>query len=265
MIRVEGGARAVVTGASSGIGAALAAALAERRIPLVLVARRESVLAAQAAELRERYGVAAEALPLDLARPGAAGELFERTEGAGGAVDLLVNAAGFGWNGPAVEMEPSRFRELLAVNVLAAGELTHLFLRAMATRRRGSILNVASTAAFLPMPYFALYAASKAFLLSFTHALHEEARPLGVTVTALCPGYTRTSFHSVAGMKGAEATPFPEMSPEAVARVGLEALEKGKAVAVTHWRDRLWIASGRLVPRSVPVRIAARIFARTRL
>jgi hypothetical protein len=256
---------AVVTGASSGIGAAIAARLAAGGVPLVLVARSEGGLAERAAELRGKHGIAVEVLPLDLARPGAAAELFERTEGAGAAVDLLVNAAGFGWNGPQAEMETARLLELLRLNVLGTAELTHLFLRAMTGRRRGAILNIASTTGFYPVPYFAAYGASKAFLLSFTHALHEEAKRDGVTVTALCPGFTRTNFQAVARMRGAEGTPFPEMTADAVAGIGLAALERGKAVAVTHPLDRLWIASGRLLPRSVPTKLAARFLAKTRL
>jgi short-subunit dehydrogenase len=154
---------------------------------------------------------------------------------------------------------------MLQLNVVATAELTHRFLVAMRARHRGAILNVASTAAFLPMPYFAAYAASKAFVLSFTHALHEEAKKDGVTVTCLCPGYTKTNFYSVAGMRGAEATPFPEMTPDAVAKIGLEALRKKKAYVVTHFLDRAWIASGRFVPRSVPVKLSAAVFSRTRL
>ena len=265
MTRVEKSALAVVTGASSGIGAAIAGKLAAYGVPLVLVARSAGILAERAAGLRARHGVVVEVVPLDLSREEAAAELFDRTEGAGGAVDLLVNAAGFGWNGPQAEMETARFLDLLRLNVLATAELTHRFLRAMVARKHGAILNVVSTAAFLPAPYFAAYGASKAFVLNFTHALHEEAKRDGVTLTALCPGYTRTNFHAVARMRGAEGTPFPEMTPEAVAEFGLRALEKGKAVAVTHLLDRIWIAAGRLVPRSVPPKLAARFFAATRL
>lgn len=256
---------AVVTGASSGIGAAIARKLAARRQRLVLVARSAATLEAEAADWRTAFGGEIDVLPIDLVRAGAPAELFAGTEGRGLAVDLLVNAAGFGWNGPQREMEAGRLRDLLRLNVLATAELTHLFLGAMASRGRGAILNVASTAGFYPTPYFAAYGASKAFLIAFTHALHEEARRDGVTVTALCPGYTRTNFHAVAEMKGAEETPFPEMTAEAVADAGLRALEKGKAVAVTHPLDRIWIAAGRLVPRSVPAKVGAFFFSRTRL
>ena len=265
MIGVADGACAVVTGASSGIGAALAERLAAGRVPLVLVARSGTVLAEQASAWRGRHGADVEAFPLDLSRPGAAAALFEATEGRGRPVDLLVNSAGFGWNGPQAEFETARFLEMLSLNVTATAELTHRFLGAMRSRRRGAILNVASTAAFFPQPYFAAYGASKAFLLAFTHALHEEAKRDGVTVTALCPGYTRTRFQEVAGMRDAKGTPFPEMTADAVAEAGLRALAAGKAVAVTHPLDRLWIAATRFLPRGVPPRLAAAFFARTRV
>jgi short-subunit dehydrogenase len=258
-------ALAVVTGASSGIGEAISRKLAERRTPLLLVARSAEKLASLAADWRALFGGPVETLALDLAQPGSAATLFEKTEGAGRRVDLLVNNAGFGLNGPEADLSLPRVLELLHLNVVATAELTHRFLVAMRARRAGGILNVSSTAGFIPLPYMAVYGASKAFVLSFTHAVHEEAKRDGVTVSCLCPGYTKTNFHAVAGMKGAEATPFPEMTPGAVAGIGLRALEKEKAVAVTHILDRLWIVSGRLVPRTIPPKIAAAVFARTRL
>ena len=256
---------AVVTGASSGIGEALARRLAESDRDLILVARTGHRLARLAEELAKANGIEAGILVADLETPEGRETVFAETEGAGKAVELLVNAAGFGLNGPEVELPLDRVLGMLQLNVVATAELTHRFLVGMRARRAGAILNVASTAAFLPMPYFAAYAASKAFVLSFSHALHEEAKQDGVTVTCLCPGYTKTNFHRVAGMRGAEATPFPEMTPDAVAKIGLEALRKKKAYVVTHPLDRAWIASGRLVPRSMPVKLAAAIFSRTRL
>ncbi len=256
---------AVVTGASSGIGEAIACRRAAEGRRLVLVARSADRLEERASEWRSTFGAEIEVLPLDLVRPGAPAELFERTEGRGRPVDLLVNGAGFGWNGPELELPTERLRELLTLNVLATAELTHLFLGAMASRGRGRILNVASTAGFYPTPFFAAYGASKAFLIAFTHALHEEAGRKGVTLTALCPGYTRTNFHAVAGMKGGDETLFPKMSAEAVAEAGLRALASGKAVAVAHPLDRVWIAAGRLVPRWVPAKLGALFFSRTRL
>jgi uncharacterized protein len=262
---VAEGSCAVVTGASSGIGAAIAAKLAARKVPLVLVARSAGELSAAAAAWRERHGADVEVLPLDLARPGAAATVFEATEGRGRPVDLLVNAAGFGWNGPQAEFDTARFLELLRLNVEATAELTHRFLGAMRARKRGGILNVSSTAAFFPQPYFAAYAASKSFILSFTHALHEEAKRDGVRVTALCPGYTRTRFYEVAGMRGADGTPFPELSADRVAELGLRAVARGRAVVVTHPLDRVWIAMTRVLPRGLPPKLAAAFFRRTRL
>jgi len=256
---------AVVTGASSGIGEALARRLAEEGRDVLLVSRSGDRLRHIAEEIAKANGIEAGFLAADLGKPEGREALFAVTEGAGRTVSLLVNAAGFGLNGPEAELPLARVLEMLQLNVVATTELTHRFLAAMRARRAGAILNVASTSAFLPLPYFAAYAASKAFVLSFTHALHEEARKDGVTVTCLCPGYTRTNFYAVAGMRGAEATPFPEMMPDAVAKIGLEALEKKRAFVVTHFLDRAWIASGRLVPRSFPVKIGARVFSRTRL
>jgi short-subunit dehydrogenase len=256
---------AVVTGASSGIGEAVARRLAEEGRDLLLVARSGDRLSELAGRLATANGIEAGFLAADLGKPEGRESVFVATEGAGKAVSILVNSAGFGWNGPEVELPLARLLEMLQLNVVATAELTHRFLAAMCARREGAILNVASTAAFLPMPHFAAYAASKAFVLSFTHALHEEAKRDGVTVTCLCPGFTKTNFLAVAGMRGAEGTPFPEMSPEAVAEIGLSALRRKKAFVVTHPLDRTWIASGRLVPRAVPAKLAAMILSRTRL
>ena len=256
---------AVVTGASSGIGEALARGLAESGHDLLLVARSGDLLARLAEELAKGDRIEAGFLVADLGRPEGREAVYAATEGARKAVSVLVNGAGFGLNGPEAELPLERVLGMLQLNVVATAELTHRFLVAMRARHAGGILNVASTAAFLPAPYFAAYAASKAFVLSFSHALHEEAKKDGVTVTCLCPGYTKTKFYGVAGMRGAEATPFPEMTSEAVAKIGLEAVRKRKAFAVTHPLDRAWIFLGRFVPRSVPARLGARFFSKTRL
>ena len=262
---MSGRALAVVTGASSGIGDAFARLLAGSGHDLLLVARSGDRLAKLAEELARVHGISARGLAVDLGKSEGREAVFAATEGEGKPVEVLVNNAGFALNGPEVELPLERVLAMLHLNVVATAELTHRFLAAMRARRAGAILNVASTAAFYPMPYFTAYAASKAFVLSFTHALHEEARKDGVTVTCLCPGYTKTNFYAVAGMRGAEATPFPEMTPGAVAKIGLDALRKKKALVVTHPFDRAWIASGRLVPRWVPVKLGAMLFSRTRL
>ena len=256
---------AVVTGASSGIGEALARRLAEEGRDVLLVARSGDRLARLAEELGRTNGIEAGFCVADLGKPEGREAVWDATEGRGRPVTLLVNNAGFGLVGPEADLPLERVRALLELNVVATAELTHRFLVAMRARRSGAILNVASTAAFYPMPYFSVYAASKAFILSFTHALHEEAKKDGVTVTCLCPGYTKTNFYAVAGMRGAETTPFPEMTADAVAEIGLLALRKKKAFVVTHPLDRAWIASGRLVPRSVPANLGAFFFSKARL
>jgi short-subunit dehydrogenase len=256
---------AVVTGASSGIGAAFARLLAATGRPVLLVARSKDALGALAGSLRSLPGGDAEALVTDLGTPEGRDAVWLATEGRGRPVALLVNNAGFGLVGEQADLPLARVHALLELNVVATAELTHRFLVAMRARRAGAILNVASTSAFYPTPYFSVYGASKAFILSFTHALHEEARKDGVTVTCLCPGYTRTNFGPVAGMKSAEGTPFPEMTAEAVARIGLKAVRKKKAVVVAHPLDRAWIFSGRLVPRWVSARIGAIFFSKAKL
>lgn len=261
---VPEGSCAVVTGASSGIGEAIARKLCERHIPTLLVARSADRLERLAASWRAGGGVV-DVLPLDLSEPGAAEALHAKTEGAGRPVDLLVNSAGFGLNGSAVELPLERTLAMLRLNVVTVTELSVRFLRSMRARGRGRILNVASTAGFLPTPYFAAYGATKAFVLALTQALHVEARRYGVTVTCLCPGYTRTEFQRVAGMRGPGGTPFPEMLPDAVAEAGLSALARGKAFHVTHPLDRLWIAALRLVPRSVPAGAASLLFERSQV
>lgn len=264
MLTVSEGSWALVTGASSGIGEAFARKLAERKIPVLLVARTATALEGLADELGERHAVPVESIPLDLSRPESPAELFAATEGSGRPVDLLVNNAGFGLNGAFADFPPERTLDLLRLNVLATTELTQRYLVAMRARRRGRIVNVASTAAFVPGPFFAAYSASKAYVLSFTEAIHREAAPDGVTVTCVCPGYTRTNFHTVAGMDIAKRSLFPMMRPDDVAEVGLQALEKGKPSIVTHPVDRLWIASLRLVPRALPIFFSKKLFERSR-
>jgi short-subunit dehydrogenase len=263
---VKGGeGLAVVTGASSGIGAAFARLLAAEGRPVLLVSRSGDRLAALTSRLNAERGGRAEVLAADLATPEGRDALWNATEGEGRPVALLVNNAGFGLNGPETDLPFERVHALLELNVVATAELTHRFLVAMKARGGGAILNVASTSAFYPTPYFSLYGASKAFILNFTHAIHEEARAFGVTATCLCPGFTRTNFATVAGMREGRETPFPEMTPEAVAKIGLEAVRRRKAVVVTHPLDRAWIAAGRLVPRWVPAKLGVRFFKKMKI
>jgi len=188
--------------------------------------------------------------------------LVAATEGAGRPVGLLVNNAGFGWYGPQEEQGLERTLKMLRLNVFALVETTDRFLVPMRERRAGYVMNVASTAAFLPVPYMSVYAATKAFVLSYSHGLAEELRGSGIVVSALCPGTTRTDFHRVAGLAPGERVRFPSLSAETVAEAGLRGLARRKAVVVPNPLDAAWIFTGRLVPRALPPKIAAAVFSR---
>ncbi len=252
--------RAVVTGASSGIGAAYARALRARGERVVLVARRAERLQALASELGGEPH--ARVVPLDLATPSAAETLRSQLEADGIGIDLLVNNAGLGHTAPFVDQRPEAIRAMLDVNVRALVELVHAFLPAMRARRRGWIVNVASNAAFQPVPYLAVYAATKAFVLSFSEALAEELRGSGVQVQALCPGITATEFFEVAETPpGLLATRMPMMTPEAVVRTSLDGLDRGRVRVVAGWSNRLLgFLSQRLAPRGLARRVAGRLY-----
>jgi hypothetical protein len=253
----------VVTGASSGIGAELARALARRGADLVLTARRGERLEALAAELRDRHRVAAEAIALDLARPGAAGELW-RAARAGGAIDVLVNNAGFGVFGAFTDTDAARDAELVALNVAAVVELAHAFA---ADHRDGPpgaprayLLNVASIVAWQAIPCYATYAASKAFVRSFSEALHYELAPRGVTVSCLCPGGTHSEFHAIAGAAPRRGLAARAMMTSAdVAERGVAGMLRGKKTIVTGTLNRLSCFFTGLAPRGLASRAAARV------
>lgn len=253
---------ALVTGASSGIGAELARALAADGHDLILVARSEAALEALAAELRARHGAAATVLPADLARPGAAAELFARVGAR--QVDVLVNNAGFGDQGPFHAADPLRIDGMIAVNVAVLTALTRLFLPGMVARRSGRVLNVASTAAFQPGPMMAVYCATKAYVLSLSLALGEELRGSGVGVTALCPGATETNFFRAAEIEDIALLNLPgmaAMSPAAVARAGYAALRRGRRLVVTGFNNRIGAVMGRILPYALVLPVARRVLA----
>jgi len=193
---------ALITGASSGIGKELCSRFARDGHSLVLTARSRDALMASAGALREAYRVRVEIIPMDLSIPGSAQRLAEEVRAKGIAPDFLVNNAGFGAHASFAEMPVGTERELIQVNMLSLIELTRAFLPGMLARRVGRILNVGSTASFQPGPFMAVYYACKAFVLSFSEALHEELRGTGVTVTVLCPGPTRSGFQKRAGVEG---------------------------------------------------------------
>ena len=252
----------LVTGASSGIGVELAGLLAARGLGVTLVARTESKLRSLAETLVERHGVRVEVLPTDLTDAGARAELPARVEALGLAVNVLVNNAGFSTLGPVYRSDPERELAMIRTDVEAVVHLCSLFTPGMVERRSGAILNVASTAAFQPIPGQAGYGASKAFVLSYSHAIREELRPHQVSVTALCPGPVETGFAEAAGIDPAEmADSMPRMFwvPAAeVAKVGVQGMDDNRAVAIPGLPNKMSAAFGWLSPRRVLLPLVAR-------
>ncbi|NUS99609.1 MAG: SDR family oxidoreductase [Sphingomonas sp.] len=242
---------ALITGASAGLGVEFARQLSRKGHRLVLAARRKDRLEALVAELGN-----ARALGIDLSRAGSTAELMRDLEAAGEQVETLVNNAGFGLRGSLIKLDPGRQREMIDLNCGALTELCRAFAPAMVERRSGAILNVASTAAFQPGPHMAVYFATKAYVLSFTEALHEELKPHGVKVSALCPGPTRTEFGDVAGIKTLGSFDRLAMDAEPVVRAGLEGLEANDAVVIPGTTNKIGAWSTRLAPRSVVRKIA---------
>lgn len=248
---------ALITGASSGIGRAFARALAERGMSVALVARSEERLRTLATELSQQYGVRAEVIPADLSQEGAARRIQQEVERRDLALDLLVNNAGFGLNGFFETLSPERDHQQVMVDVAAVVDLTHAFVPSMLARSEGAaVINVASTAGFQPIPYMAVYGASKAFVLSFSQALAEEYRTRGLRVLALCPGATETPFFAIAG----EAASIGRRhTPENVVATGLRALERGRSVVIDGGSNALLAQLSRLAPQRLVARIAGRI------
>jgi uncharacterized protein len=249
----------IITGASSGIGRALARRLAGEGARLILVARRAERLGALSAELHRLGAVSCLAFPLDLAAPEAPRRLWSAIQALGWHVDLLVNNAGFGDRRPFREIPLERQDAMLRLNVNALVTLTGLCLPPMRERGRGGIIQVASTAAFQPGPGMASYYASKAFVLAFGEALHEEERAFGITVTTLCPGPTRTEFGALAGEARSALMRQGQAEAEDVAHCGLRALRKGRALAFPNLGARLGSALPRLLPRSWMRRLVHRL------
>ncbi len=245
----------LVTGASSGIGKELSRCFARDGSRLVLVARRSDALESLAAELRQASGIEAVVVAADLARPDAAARVLSQIERDGLEADVLVNNAGFGAQGLFAQLPLDRQIEMVQLNVTTLTHLTRLFLPGMIARRRGGILNVASTAAFQPGPHMAVYYASKAFVLSFSEALSEELSGTGVTATALCPGPTATGFGEAARMRRTPLFRLLTMSASSVAKAGHRGFRRGRAVVIPGVRNRVLTFSVRLVPRWLSRRI----------
>lgn len=254
---------ALVTGASSGIGADLARELAKAGHDLVLSARQAAPMQALASEVAA-HGATATVVTADLGQAGAAAALVQEIGARGLILDVVVANAGLGANGRFDQADPGRIREMLAVNVVAATELVREALPGMVARRRGRVMLVASTAAFQPGPQMAVYCATKAYVLSFGEAVAWELRGSGVTVTTLCPGATRTNFSQAAGMERSglfRGGMIPVMTSAEVAQHGVRAMLAGRRVIVTGVTNKISALFGRLAPHAVGLPVASSILS----
>ena len=241
---------ALITGASAGIGAALAREFAKDKIDLILVARREDRLKDLSSELSSTYGVVVHIIALDLSLPGSAQELYKKVESLRLKVSYLVNNAGFGDTGEFVDSDLPRQEDMINLNILTLTKLTHLFGAEMKKNKKGTILNIASIAAFVPGPLMSVYFATKHFVLAFSEGIAEELRPYGVSVTTLCPGPTESEFGEAAGFKmltDAPSSKFP--SSAEVAKFGYQKMKAKHVVFVHGWRNNIDAFFTRFVPR----------------
>ena len=251
----------VITGASSGLGVEIAKALARRGHPLILVARRQQRLDELATTLSQRHGVRVEPIACDIADAESRQALLARIHDLGLVIDVLVNNAGYGSSGQFKDLPAATETDMIGVNIEAVVALCAATIPGMASRRRGAVLNVASTISFQPVPGAATYAATKAFVLHFTEALHTELAPYNITVTALCPGAMRTEFLEHEGVeRGAARLPKQLWVDAAVAaEEGIKGLEHGDRVVVPGIFNRLGTLTGRHTPRWLLLRLLSRI------
>ena len=251
---------AIVTGASAGLGVDFARLLARDQYDLLLVARRMDRLEQLAGILQVEHGIKAHCLSIDLKLPDAANTIAEYLKKHQLQADVLINNAGFGAVGPFVEIDLQEQLRMIQVNVAALVHLTGLILPGMVARGRGRVMNVASTAAFQPGPLMAMYYATKAFVLSFSEAVHHELRKTGVTVTCLCPGPTPTEFQQAAKMVDSKMFNSRMMIDSAtVAKVGYQAMLKGKRLVIPGKLTKVLAFATRLTPRSLVLRVAERL------
>lgn len=258
----------LITGASGGIGEALARKLAARKQHLLLVARRADKLKALCTELTQRFGIQAQYIEADLMKPGAAAAVFTETTKRGLTVDWLINNAGIGSGGEFADLPLPGELDMMQLNMSSLVALTHYFLPTMYAQKRGTIINVASMAAFMPTPYMAVYAATKVFVRSFTEAIYEECKPHNVRVMLLCPGLTKTNFMEAAGLANATGKALtdkaPSQTPDEVADEALKGLDAGNRMVVAG-RSNKWMARmTALVANSVSASYMANLY-RSRL
>lgn len=247
---------ALITGASSGIGEAFALRLAADGHDLFLIARSGDKLKDLCKELAEAHGIRAEYLAIDLTETGADARCFEESQRLNLDIDLLINNAGFGSMGDFAKLDIERELSMIRLNIGALVGMTHRFLGPMREKRRGTILNISSAAGFQPIPFMATYAATKAFVTSFSEALAEENRPFGIEVIAICPGSTETPFFET-GNVGREFNAKGMETPEQVVDTALRAIGTGKAKAISGWKNRLVARASTLAPNSLITRVIA--------
>lgn len=246
----------LITGASGGIGEAIALKLAARKHNLMLVARNESKLKTLAERLTKQYAISVEYISADLSKADAAQKIFDETQRRQLTIDMLINNAGIGSGGEFTKLALQAELEMLQLNISSLVALTHLYLQEMKTRKSGTIINVASMASFLPIPYMTTYAASKVFVRHFTQALMQECKPYQVHVLLLCPGLTKTNFNNAAGIeneigKGLNAEyNSATQTPEQVADEMLDALDKGKHYIVSGTMNRMAARLSALLPNA---------------
>jgi short-subunit dehydrogenase len=247
----------LITGASSGIGEAFARRLAGDGHDLVLVARGEEKLHELCDELMLKHRITAHYIAVDLIRDDAAETVFDDTKKHGFEIDWLINNAGFGSRGDFAELDRENELNIIRLNVLALVSLTHRYLAGMRERKSGTIINVSSTAGFQPIPFFATYSATKAFVTSFTEAIAEENRPFGIKILALCPGTTKTNFFAASKIddpvkiKGFQ-------TPEQVVETALKAVKRGRSKVISGWANYLGALAGSYAPNSLTVKVVGK-------
>ncbi|HEY8210656.1 MAG TPA: SDR family oxidoreductase [Myxococcaceae bacterium] len=252
----------LITGPTSGIGLDLTALFAADKHDLVLVSRSADKLEQLAAELRQKHGVAVTVLAMDLSEPAAPAALCSELERRKIAVDVLVNNAGYAQYGAFTETDADQERRMMQLNMITLTELTKRLVPGMVKRGRGRVLNVASTAAFMPGPLMAVYYATKAYVLSLSEALASELQGTGVSVTALCPGPTRTGFQARAQMESSKLVQGKIMDSATVAKVGYRGLMAGKPLVIPGFSNQVQAMAPRLIPRSAMPAIVKRAQAR---
>ncbi len=242
---------ALITGASAGIGKDFAKLYAAKGYDLVLVARRKVALEQLSEELKSAYGRTSHVVPADLGSSAAPQLIQDAVKAAGLSIDVLVNNAGYGFNGPFAEVPLETHADIIQVNISSLVQLTRIFLPSMLQKNSGGIMNVASTAAFVPGPMMAVYYATKAFVLSFTEALANEVGGSNVKVSCLCPGATTTEFQVRSGMDKTDIFKGVVMDSMTVAKMGVEGLAKNETVVICGLKNQIAVAAAHLVPRKI--------------